>query len=135
MSDILNADDPISELSSALYIGTLVDESENPIVGSLLTSLTMWHYDEATGLVLNGRAAQDVLQQHGVTVYDSLQANAAGRTYNLLWIMDPADNGCIGRRPLQTHVTLWLPTWVSGQRASRHETRTLVKNLNKVPAP
>ena len=94
---------------------TLLDEYGNAINPSSLLTLTLTLYDEATATLLNGRNAQNVLNQSGTGV-----TVATGGVLN--WIMSPADNTIIDPYiPVgehERHIALFRWTWTDGSGVS-----------------
>ena len=117
---------PVNERTSAQDTATLTDHAGVTIVGSLLETLTLTLYDEATGIILNNRNQQNVLQTNGVTVSE------AGR---LTCILAPADNAIIGGTAgHERHVMLFHADGSIGQRELYHRAVIFVRRLDRVPA-
>ena len=126
-------DTPILAGTTPVYTVQLVNEQTppQPIPGSTLSALTLTYYDAATLTIVNGRNAQNVLQQNGVTV------DGAGL---LTWSLALNDarlvNGALGR---ELHIALWTWTWASGAKVNRHEAGLYVEQVVSegvtIPAP
>ena len=103
--------------ASAIYTATLVDGSGNPVGGNLLDSLTLTLKDKATGQVINGRDAQDVLNKAGVTL-SNLGA--------LVWDVTPLDNTIVhvGAK-VEEHEAEFVWEWAA--HIGRHKFTILVR--------
>jgi hypothetical protein len=129
---------PLTELTSGLYRGTVVDEFGNLVKAVQLTTLTLTLYDRASGGIINSRDAQNVLAASGVTVagvtmFDTLQTDPDGVTYNLRWDLAPEDNPILtDALATETHVALFQATWTGGR--CNHTVNLPVRNLAKVTA-
>ena len=124
----------IRENSSGQFIGTLVAEDGVTVVpGSALTSLTLTLYNDDFSLtIVNSRDHQNVLNQNGVVVYDTLQTDASGRTYNFVWTISPADVAILDDAvPFERHVALFEWGWGTGKSAN-FELILAVRNLARV---
>lgn len=114
----------ILEGVNALYTATLVDENGFVIAASALLTLTLTYCDVATRLILNGREAQNALNQHNVTV------DNAGL---LSWKLQPADTGIINDGlAVEMHRALFTWTWGSPIKVGRHEIDLGIENLLKI---
>lgn len=116
----------INERTTARYTALAVDETEEPIPASSLSTLTLTLYDKASGEIINGRQAQDALNANGVSVDES---------GNVEWIITPDDTPVVGTpRPglVETHIALFEWTWAGGTKAGKHELELLVKQIAKV---
>lgn len=126
--------DPIStfeviEETTPTYTVTLLDEDGTPIQGEDLITLTLTLYQEYTGVVVNTRDHQNVLQTNGVTV----DVNGV-----LEWKMDVLDTTILNDSlPREPRIALFEFTYpgVTVTEYGKHEARILVRNLSKVPAP
>ncbi len=103
------------------------------IPGSTLTSLQLTLYADNDDLtIINGRDHQDVLNNNGVTVYDTLQTGADGHTYNLLWQLSADDMAVLDDAlPFERHIALFEWAWPTN-RAGKYEFVLVVGNLQKV---
>lgn len=124
----------VREQTTPRYLATLVGEDGVTMLpGSVLTTLTLTLYVKSgNGVVtiLNGRNKQNVLNQNGVTVYDALQTDAAGHSYNLLFQTVIADMTLVSATlPVEKHWLLFEWTWAAGVKAGKHEVILAVKNL------
>lgn len=125
---------PVTEKASAVYTGKLVDQTGAAVSGSVLNTLTLTLYDKLTGTSINGRNAQNVLNQNDVTVDDSGV---------ITWTLQPADNAIVNTtlpssystdsdgHYLEKHVALFQATWGSSG-ACNHEIVIYVVALDKV---
>ena len=128
---------PLTEKTSSLYRTTLVDETGALVGPSTLSALTLTLYAyDANGVLtyLNSRNAQNVLNQNGVLVYDTLQSgvdeNGQPMTYNLAWTMAPADNAIVNdSKSVETHYALFQASWGAGAKGINHPVALPVKNL------
>src|SRR5687768_4490035 len=123
MSDFNN----IPERTTQVYKATIKDPDKEPIPLASLSTLTLTLYSVRTKAIINSRDAQDVLNDHNVTVH---------ATSGLLtWTMQPADNAIVtGEEALQfaKHTALFEWTW-GGDKEGRHEKEFTIRNLHKVP--
>ena len=109
---------------NAVYTATLVDENDVAIAASALFTLTLTYCDVTTRLILNGRAAQNALNQNNVTI------DNAGL---LTWKIQPADTGIINDGlAVEIHRALFTWTWGSPVKVGRHEIDLGIENLLKV---
>lgn len=121
-----------TEQTSARYLGTLTDETGTLVGPTILDSAALTLYDERTNAIINSRDAQDVLNANGVTIYNTLQTASDGTTYNLVWLMDPADNMIVtSRLPFEAHIAVFDVRWSSTKRMV-HEVRIRVENVGQI---
>jgi hypothetical protein len=100
--------DPINERTSAIIQADLIGDSGAPVAGATLTTLTLSLIDAYSGSVLNGRNAQNVLNQNDVTI------DSQG---HLTWSMRPADNVIVkDSAPFETHRAIFQGTWSGGAK-------------------
>lgn len=106
---------PMAEGGTGLYSGTLTKEDgETPIPGASLVSLTLTLMDLATGTIINGRDAQNVLNANGVTV------DTVGSTGAISWLIKPEDSPFLRKNPPprdgdeEKHLAIFTWTWSSG---------------------
>ena len=112
----------LTERTSGRYTCQLVDETGAGISFVSLITLLLTLYDLATGTMINGRTAQNVLNDNNVTV------DASG---NLVWSIQPADNIIVtDALSLETHIALFQATWATG--ACDHEVSLPVRNVTRV---
>ena len=71
------------EGASGRLSGTLVDDENVPISLGYITAVTLTFSDQETGVIINSRDHQDVLNKNGVVI------TADGQ---LTWILTPDDN-------------------------------------------
>ncbi len=113
----------VNEFTTAKFTGQLVDENGAGIPANVLTAFTLTLYDQLTGAIINGRNAQDVRNNNGVTV----DGNG-----NVVWLLSPADNGTVTTSlPTELHVALWQWAWGTGKEG-KQEVGIRVTNLNFV---
>ena len=127
----------VQEQSTPRYLATIVGEDGVTMIpGSSLTTLTLTLYTKsAAGVVtiLNGRHHQNILNANGGLVYDVLQTDAAGHTYNLLWqtvVLDTTiSNSALAA---EKHYALFEWSWAAGVKQGKHEVVLVVKDLVEV---
>lgn len=113
----------VKEKSTALYQATLKDHAGDAIAGSVLTTMTLTLYDEATGDIINSKNGTNVKNANGVTISE------AGA---LAWIMESDDNSIVtSTSVVEHHVALFQWTWSSGKKG-KHEVDIFVENLTKI---
>lgn len=126
----------IKERTTPRYLATLVDEDEVTMIpGSALTTLvgTLYAFVAGVPTIVNGRNKQNVLNMNGVTVYDTLQTDAAGHTYNLLYRLSVADTTLLTTLPFEKHTMLFEYTAYGGTLAGKHRVIFNIENLTLVP--
>ena len=110
------------------YTCTIVDEDNEPIPDTDLTTLTVTIHDVATGTIINDREQQDALNDNGVTV------NTDGE---LVFDMEADDmaivSTTIAEGAIEEHCLLFEWTYNSGDKAGKHRVVLLVKSLDHVP--
>jgi hypothetical protein len=115
----------IRERCTHLYTATIADEAGAAIPGGSLTSLTLTLYDKASGSIINGRNAQNVLNANGVAV------DGAGQ---VAWTISEADSVHLaGNGRVETHVALFRWTYASGAKAGHAEVYLQVQDTPRVP--
>lgn len=113
----------VNEKSTFLYTGTLVDENQVAIPPASLITLTLSLYDDVTGVTINGRNAQNVLNLNNVTL------NNAGL---LSWDAPMADNPILNAL-LETEVHIARFEWTYGTgMGGKKEIAIRVVNLSGV---
>ena len=121
------------ESSSARLTATVKDESETPIPGASLGTLTLMLYDQRTELaspgstaaIINGRNRQNVLNANGCTI------DGSG---NMVMIFSTADNVIVNptlARKSERHVALFEYTYAAGLKAGKEEVLIDVFNLSR----
>ena len=117
------------EGSSAVYEVTLVSELDAPIPDSQFLTLTLTYYDVATGTVLNGRTAQNVLDANNVTV-DAVNGLVT-------WTFQPADWAIVDPKlpamHYERHRALFQWTWSSPVKYGVKLVDFLIQNILFVP--
>lgn len=119
------------ESGSARLTAVVKDETETPIPGASLGTLTLMLYDQATELatpgtteaIINSRNRQDVLNANGCVV-DS--------TGGLVMTFGPADNVIFHpTKSSERHVALFEYTYAAGLKAGKEEVLIDVYNLSR----
>lgn len=91
------------------------EDGETAIAAASLSSLALTLIDDSTGVVINSRSAQNVLNTNGVTV------DSAG---NLIWLMTAADNSIqdstLAHGRVELHLATFTWTWDSGSKRGSH---------------
>lgn len=109
------------------YAGVLTNEKELPVPDTDLDSLTLTLYDKKTGVIINSRDNQDILNTNDGTV------DASG---NFTWQASPEDNDIIDDTlldgQLEEHVALFTWKYNSGVSTGRHQLSIFVQQLTKV---
>ena len=112
------------EKTSAKYTFTLKDENGNAVASASLSTLTLTLKNLDTGLPINLRDAQNVLNLNNVTIH---------ATSGLLtWAIQPLDMVVVDAKQLQErHRATFRGTTSGGVQAS-HEVTLYVQNLADV---
>jgi len=111
----------ITERSSARYTATLLDEAGAAVPLTSLTALRLWLRTTRSGVTINSRNDQDVLNTNDVTYH---------ATSGLLtWQLTPADNAIIGSADVEFHQATFRATWDSGAKAKTWTVDIKVTNL------
>jgi len=125
---------PVLEQSSGSYFGTLKDDFGEliPLVDLVTLTLTLYVIKrDGNSTIINGRDHQNALLVNNVTVFNTLQTLADGRTYNLRWNYQPADTTLVEALPVERHIALF--EWSTAQvQAGKHEMVLAVENLIQV---
>jgi hypothetical protein len=115
----------VVERTSSIYDFTLLDENQDPVPLSVLSSLTLTLYDRQTNTIINSRDAVSVLNVNGGTY-----ANTSGAgTFKFA----PADHVIVGTGSVETHIALFDAIW-DGPGQTHWEVVIQVSNLNRLPA-
>lgn len=115
----------LNEAVTARYEAVLKDETGAPIPAASLTTLTLTLYRKTTGVIINGRDSQNILNANGVTI------DVFG---TLVWTLTPADNAVVTTPAAsEIHVALFKWTYAAGNKAGNHEIWLNVTDLGKVP--
>ena len=137
MSTRTTLSDPIAEASSVQLKVLLTDmDGVTALLNltTILTALTLTHYERRTGKIINGCLARDVLGAGGGTVYDTTQTDAATNSYNVLIDLAPADTPVLTGGSRETQIALLRWTWgTAPARTGVHEVEFIVNNLAKNP--
>jgi hypothetical protein len=113
----------LNEETTGKYTAQLTDEDDNNIPLVSMSALTLTLYDFESGVIINLREDQDVLNANNVTV---------GSTGVLTWVLQPEDNPILDDNlDVEIHVALFQGVY-SGGKQLKHETSIAVKNLTKV---
>lgn len=119
-----------SELPRELIEGTtpIVDftfKDQND-VGFKPSAVVLTVYNQATGAIVNGRDAQNVVDLNGVTI----QANGVTE-----WRLTTDDTVIVDDTlRVETHVALFEYSWSAGAMKGKHEILLPIRNLRRVPA-
>lgn len=114
----------VKELNSAIYRGTLVDETGTGFGG--VVSLTLTLYDKVSLDIINTRNAQNVLNANQVT----LDVATGALRWDLLPLDNPILNDALTR---EVHVALFVAKWSGVTKQLNHEITLNVTNLAKLP--
>lgn len=109
--------------------GTVKDEDGTTIAGTSLITLTLTLYNKTDGAVINGRNAQNVLNQNQVTV------TAQGvLTFAMLAADNPIVDTTLAAGSREVHAALFTYTWLDGSvtKTGRHLIEFYVEQLAKV---
>jgi hypothetical protein len=126
----------LNDGDSAVYIGTLRDEEGDAIPVTGLESLTLTVYDPTTGNIINTRNAQDVLDANNVSCYDTLQTiiiDGKTHTYNIRWLMQPADNVVQGANLTERRNAFFISVWSTGTKRATHPFTWLIQKQPTTP--
>lgn len=130
----------VTERTSETIVGTIVDRNGDLVPAESLTAASLTLYDVDTfdasvspvEGVLNERYQQDVLgvgspfEANDVTVYDELQTDADGTTYNFKWESQADDHPIVTvRKELERHRAMFAFTWATGQARVEFELEVL----------
>lgn len=119
----------VREQATAFFRATILDQNKLLLPASALQTLTLTLYRKGDPTaIVNLRDDQDVLNANGVDVYETLQTDPDGTTYNLKWEISPDDNTILGTSAEEKHVALFRYSWNAGQRADWREVILLVQN-------
>ena len=115
----LNMFGPFPEESDVVYSATLKDSSSNTITAVSSMKLTL--YEKKSGIILNGRKEQNILNLSGGTFSDG------SFTFNF----DENDTKMISKRNLyEDHVARFTYTYDSGTKTGRHAIVIKIQNVN-----
>ena len=108
----------VDEKTNPTHTYTILDEDGNPVQP---TALTLTYYDRATGVIINSRDGQDVLNLNNVVITNGVMD----------WSMQVLDTAVLDTTLVaEIHVALWQ--WVANSKNNKHETIIRVVNLEKV---
>jgi hypothetical protein len=106
------------EGTTGFYSFDLTDAAGLAIDASQTETLTLTVYDVATGTIVNGREAQDVLNANDVTLITVLSPLKSTVT----WALQPADTVRLGlRREVEPHLAVFAWSWDSGAQHQAHK--------------
>lgn len=108
-----NMAQPVAEGASAHLSWKAIDHLKNPIPLAGLGTLTWSHYNEATGLIINGRTDIDIKNANGGTVHAT--------TGECTLVIPPADNIIIVPSPSEWHVAFLRWTYNGGAGVGEKE--------------
>lgn len=121
---MFTVDPPLSERTTAKYTANLVDTTGAAIAGASLDSLTLSLINVQTGVVLNSRNAQNVLNANGVTI----DVNGL-----ITWTLAPADNAIIDDRlQVEEHRAIFTAKWSGGAGELVFDVDIPVRNISVV---
>lgn len=113
----------VTEKTTPWFTTTLVDQAKVAIPAGTLTLLELTYYDRATGTIINGRNAQNVLNANGVTV----DVNGL-----LTWKMVEAETAVLSPPGPEAHVAELRWQWTAGTtQTGRAVLVFLVRDLTK----
>lgn len=128
----------IPEGSSGVLFATLRDEEGELVGASDLEDLTLTLRNKGDDQVINERDEQDVLNDHNVEVFDSLQTGtflvdgvATVITYNVRWNYIPLDTPFFGADTIreEDHVAHLRAVWDDGNKAVSHQFVMTICNI------
>jgi hypothetical protein len=97
----------VVQCTSAVFSATLIDENDDEIPVSALAAVSLTLKEYTTGIIINSRDNQSVLNINDVT-FDS---NGL-----MVWQAQPADNDMVLRDDKETHVARFEFETTSGKR-------------------
>lgn len=111
----------VKQGSTFKFSAVLKDETDTAIPAASLATLKLTFYDYATGVIINNRTDQNVLNANNVTV------DSSG---NLAWIALPDDSPIMTvSLPVELHVAQFK--WTYGTKGGRYAFGIKVENLGK----
>lgn len=126
----------LNEQASGGYWATILDEAGVLVPGNVLSTLTLTLYvvnADGSLTIVNGRNKQNVLNQNDVTVFNTLQTRADGKTYNLFWQIRQGDTTLVTQAlPTERHIALFEWSWPNNH-FGKQEVLLAVLNLTEVP--
>jgi hypothetical protein len=123
-TDFTGPDHVLAEGAGARLGFVVRDDAGVALPGASLTSCRLTLTDVATGAVINGRDAVDVLNAGPGTI------DAEG---NGVLLLAGADNAIVGHGPREDHEALLEWAWVGGASPGKHRILLRVENLAQVP--
>ena len=108
----------VNEKTNPTHEYTILDEDGNPVQP---TALTLTYYSRETGIIINSRVGQNVLNMNNVVITNGVMA----------WSLQIADTTIVDATSIaELNVALW--EWVANSKTNRHKTIIRVVNLAKV---
>jgi hypothetical protein len=108
MSLLVMLERGVWEGTTPIYTTRLTDAFTQPIPGSTLLSLQLTYLDHMTLRPINGREAQDVLNQNDVVVDESGLVT---------WYMQPEDTALVDRtQQMEQHLIHLTYSWLNAGR-------------------
>lgn len=113
------------EKQSGIYTAVLRDESGAVLSSGAISSFTLTLYDVNTGTVINGRSAQNILNDNQVTVDSQGQVT---------WTWLPLDMQILNpNRQQEDHIALFVVKWVDLQSRPRQANHEVHFTVNRIP--
>lgn len=113
------------ERQSGIYTAALRDENGAPLGSAAISSFTLTLYDVNTGVTVNGRYQQNILNANQVTV------DAQGQ---VTWTWLPLDMQILNpNRQQEEHVALFVVKWTDGQSRPRQANHEVHFTVNRIP--
>lgn len=115
----------INEGSTAIYTATVKDEAGTVIPSSAISALTLTLSNVADGEIINGRNAQDALNDNNVTMHPTSGL--------LTYTLQPLDTAIQDAdEPFETHRATFQCTYNGGAGQSNWDVDFMIRNLSKV---
>lgn len=125
---------PIPERQTGAIKASLLDSDNSFVSGAFLETLTLSYYDLASGAIINGRDAQDALNQNDVTI------NGDGY---IVWTITQNDTVIVNSQPsvtpvfvngervlgIEQHIAIFHGTWDGGAQSFTFQVTVPVINL------
>ena len=112
----------VDEKATAVYSVVLKDENAVAVPLASLTSLILTYYDVATGAIINGRNAQNILNANNCTF------GATNGT--LTWTLQTTDTVNLSGVPFELHAALIKWQWAG--KVGTHTVNFFVRNVEKI---
>ena len=101
-----------------------LNQADEPLLLVEVASLTLTLYELRSGVIINSRSDQDILNANGVTFHST--------TGIMVWSIQPADTAAVTTTRRETHRALFELTLGTGAK-KKLEVDLVVSNLQKVP--